>query len=228
MKIAVLFSISLSVMALMALLIQGCRKPSDTADNTGADTNATPSLPTNPPDLGSNTAMTPPPDTNPPPAPQPLPPPPPPVAQTEDYTVIKGDTFASIAKKSGVTSKAVQDANPGVDARKLKIGQKLHIPAGSPASAPSAASGVSAAADPNAGGELTYKVKSGDTLTSIAKHFHVTVKAIQSANNLTTTRITVGKPLKIPGASVAAPAQAPVETLPPPAVPVATSAPPVH
>jgi LysM repeat protein len=223
-KIAVFCSISFSVVALMALLIQGCRKPNDTADNT-ADTNATPELPTNPPDVGSNaTAMTPPPDTNPPPAPMPAPPPVPPAPTTEDYTVIKGDTFATIATKSGVTTKAIMDANPGVDPRKLKIGQKLHIPAG--ASAPAAATATSApsAADANtSGGEQTYKVKSGDTLTSIAKHFHVTIKAIESANNLTTTSIKVGKVLKIPGS--AAPAPAPAEMTPPPAAPVATSPP---
>ncbi|HWD93855.1 MAG TPA: LysM peptidoglycan-binding domain-containing protein [Verrucomicrobiae bacterium] len=228
MKIAVLFSISLSVMALMALLIQGCRKPNDTADNAG-DTNSTPTLPATPPDEASNTAMAPPPvDTNPPavqtPPPAPMPAPmAPPVAQAEDYTVIKGDTFASIAKKSGVSTKAIQDANPGVDARKLKIGQKLHLPA---ASSTPATPGMTPMAEANAGGEQTYKVKSGDTLTSIAKHFHVTVKAIESANNLSTTRITVGKALKIPGSAAPAPAPAaPAEMTPPPMAPVATSAP---
>ena len=36
------------------------------------------------------------------------------------------------------------------------------------------------------GAEQTYKVKSGDNLTSVAKQFHTTIKAIQSANSLTT------------------------------------------
>jgi LysM repeat protein len=220
-------------MALMALLIQGCRKPADTADNSGADTNANPSLPTNPPpDQGSNAAMTPPPvDTNPPvvqtPPPAPLPPAPP-APTTEDYTVIKGDTFASIAKKSGVTTKAIQEANPGVDAKKLKIGQKLHLPSGGSTANASASIPASApgAADTSAsGGEQTYKVKSGDTLTSIAKHFHVTIKSIQSANHLTTTSIKVGQSLKVPGSAAAAPASAQVEPTLPPPVPVATSAP---
>lgn len=225
-QIAVLFSISLSVMALMALLIQGCRKPTD---NTGSDmdTNASapaPELPTNPPEVASNPAPTlPPPETN-IPAPAPLPPPPaavaPPVAQTEDYTVVKGDTFASIAKSAHVSVRAVEDANPGVDPRKLKIGQKLHMPAASAPSGsitPSASMGMGETAA--AGGEPTYKVKSGDTLTAIARKFHVTIKAIQSANNLNTTSIKVGQVLKIPGGAPA-PAPAPAETLPPPAAPV--------
>lgn len=231
-KIAVFFSISLSVMALMALLIQGCRKPNDTADNSGTDTNATPSLPTNPPDVGSNVAVTPPPvDTNPPPMPvppAPIPAPVPPAPSAEDYTVVKGDTFATIAKKSGVTTKAIVDANPGVDPKKLKIGEKIHVPAGSAAPTASAPMATPGVADASAGGEQTYKVKSGDTLTSIAKHFHVTIKAIESANNLTTASIRVGKVLKIPGAAASAPGPAPVpapvETMPSPA-PVTTSAP---
>jgi LysM repeat protein len=217
-KIAVFFSISLSVMALMALLIQGCRKPNDTtADNAGETTNIA-ELPTNPPDLGSNTAAaTLPPETNPP---APLPPAPvAPVPQTEEYTVIKGDTFASIAKKSGVSVRAVQDANPGVDARKLKIGQKLHLPQAASASTSVTPGMAPAAADTGtSSGEQTYKVKSGDTLTSIAKHFHVSIKAIQSANSLTTTSIRVGRTLKIPGSA------APVETAPP-TVSAPTSAP---
>jgi peptidoglycan endopeptidase LytE len=218
-KIAVYFSISLSVVALMALLIQGCRKPNDTAE-TGAETNSVPELPTNPPDMSaaSNTAMTPAPETN---LPAPVPAPsapvytPPPAPATEDYTVIKGDTFASIAKKSNVSVKAMVEANPGVDAKKLKIGQKLHVPAAT--AAPVMGTTPLTTPEPmSAGGEQTYKVKSGDTLTSIAKHFHVTIKAIQSANSLGTTSIKVGQTLKIPASAAPAPAPAPVETMPPP------------
>jgi LysM repeat protein len=214
-KIAVYFSISLSVVALMALLIQGCRKPNDTAD-TGTDTNSVPQLPTNPPDMNtaSNTAMTPVPETNQPTTPPPAQPvfTPPPAPMSEDYTVIKGDTFDSIRKKSNVSLKALEEANPGVDPKKLKIGQKLHIPAPTSAPTPGVAPMAGATESTASGGEQTYKVKSGDNLTTIAKHFHVTIKAIQSANNMTTTSIKVGQTLKIPAGA----APAPAETMPPP------------
>jgi LysM repeat protein len=133
--------------------------------------------------------------------------------------VIKGDTFATIAKKSNVSVKAIVEANPGVDPKRLKIGQKLHIPA--VISAP--VMGTTPMTTPesmSAGGEQTYKVKSGDTLTGIAKHFHVTIKAIQSANSLGTTSIKVGQTLKIPGSAAPAPTPAPVETTPPPVAPM--------
>ena len=175
-RIAVFFSISLSVMVLMALLIQGCRK-NDTGQEEAANTsNPPPELPTNPPE-SNPTATAPPTETapTPPPAvtPPPVAPPPaaPPVAEGQEYTVVKGDTFATIAKKSGVSVKALETANPGVDAKKLQIGQKLHVPAPTSATtaAPMAAPGATEMA--SAGGEQTYKVKSGDTLIGIAKQF---------------------------------------------------------
>ena len=42
-----------------------------------------------------------------------------------EYVVAKGDNLSSIAKKSGLSLKAIQDLNPGVDSNKLRIGQKL-------------------------------------------------------------------------------------------------------
>jgi hypothetical protein len=45
-----------------------------------------------------------------------------------------------------------------------------------------------------------YVVKSGDTLTRIAKTYGTTVKAIESANDLNGDRIVVGLKLKIPEA----------------------------
>jgi LysM repeat protein len=244
-KIAVFFSISLSVMVLMALLIQGCRKPNDQqvdgSNGSAADafTNANPpSLSNAPAEIAttSNTAVpTLPPETNvapPPPVVQQQAPPPPPVAETQDYTIVKGDTYATIAKNNHTTAAAIAKANPGVDARKLKIGQKIHLPAATSSTSTSAAPQTQSATETAAaGGAATYKVKSGDTLTTIAKKNHVTVKAIQAENNLTTTSIKVGQVLKIPGAATAAPAPAPapVDSMPPPVAtpaPAITSAPP--
>ena len=46
--------------------------------------------------------------------------------------------------------------------------------------------------------EVTYTVKRGDTLWSIAKDFEVSVDDIKNANNLTTNLLTVGQNLIIP------------------------------
>ena len=41
------------------------------------------------------------------------------------HAVAKGDNLSSIAKKAGISLKALQDLNPGVDSNKLRIGQVL-------------------------------------------------------------------------------------------------------
>jgi LysM repeat protein len=222
-KIAVFFSISLSVVVLMALLIQGCRKnDAGTAEQTSAT--PTPELASNPtPDTNATTSTTnvgtlPPVESNtPPPAPPPPPPPPaPPEPTTSDYTIVAHDTFATIAKKSGVSVKAIEEANPGVDPKRLKVGQKIHVPAPSATSTPPAAGASGAPEAAPAGDEQTYKVKSGDTLTGIAKQFHTSIKSIQSANNMKTTSIRVGQTLKIPSKAAPQPEPAPETTAPPP------------
>jgi LysM repeat protein len=57
-----------------------------------------------------------------------------------------------------------------------------------------------------------YTVKSGDTLTRIAKRNHVSVKALRTANSLTTDHLKVGQKLTIPAKAEAA---APATTTPP-------------
>jgi LysM repeat protein len=52
--------------------------------------------------------------------------------------------------------------------------------------------------EPVSATETTYNVKSGDTLTKIAKKFKVTIKAIKTRNNLKSDLILVGQSLVIP------------------------------
>jgi LysM repeat protein len=42
-----------------------------------------------------------------------------------EYAVAKGDTLGGIAKKVGLSVKALQDLNPGVNPNRMQIGQKL-------------------------------------------------------------------------------------------------------
>ena len=53
-----------------------------------------------------------------------------PVASTDGkYVVKKGDYPGKIAKELGVSTKALMEANPGLDPTKLQIGQELNVPA---------------------------------------------------------------------------------------------------
>jgi LysM repeat protein len=127
--------------------------------------------------------------------------------ELKEYVVVKGDSFSSIALKTGVSLKAIEQANPGVDSTKLQIGQKLKIPAAS--SVPSTTS-----AAPSNGDATVYVVKSGDMLEKIAKRNGTTVKAIMDLNNLKTTTIKVGQKLKLPASQTAEPTAAPVYVTP--------------
>jgi hypothetical protein len=44
----------------------------------------------------------------------------------------------------------------------------------------------------------THRVSAGETLATIARQYHVSVKALEAENNMTDTRIKVGQILKIP------------------------------
>ncbi len=44
------------------------------------------------------------------------------------YTVKQGDNPGKIARELGISTKALMDANPGLDPKRLQIGQKLNVP----------------------------------------------------------------------------------------------------
>lgn len=222
-RIAVFTILAVHVVLLGALLMAGCKKTTNDLDTVGldkgatnpypvltppVDTNPVPPLPTNPPVVvvaPSNPVVNPIIST-------PVTPDVVPAAGTE-YVVVKGDSFYTLAKKYGVTTAAITEANPGVDSKRLKIGQKLKIPAAS-AAAPGATvhTAVHDTVTPNSGGsDKTYTVKSGDNLMNIAKANGVSLRSLRSANNLKTDRIKVGQKLKIPSKGpVAEPVSAPV------------------
>ncbi len=225
MKLAVFCVLAVSVCGLTAMLIEGCKRETestqqDTNEVATAETNAQPLEASNPP------VTAPPMPTNqtvvaPPVAPPPVAPPP---EEESAYVVVKGDTLGKIAKAHGVSLKALEAANPDVQPARLKIGEKLTLPA------PSAtAEAESAAGQSDMSGEETYVVKSGDTLTRIARTHGTTIKALEAENNLTTTRIKVGQKLKIPANANttvnAPPATAPAPVAPAPAAPAPTAPP---
>lgn len=48
--------------------------------------------------------------------------------RTRSYTVRAGDTAASIARRAGVSTKALLAANPGLNPNRMKVGQTVNIP----------------------------------------------------------------------------------------------------
>jgi membrane-bound lytic murein transglycosylase D len=122
------------------------------------------------------------------------------------HTVKKGETVTSVARKYGVSAKALREANGLSDKARLTVKQTptLVIPAPSAAALPpSVAPRPTVAAGSSSGGSSSsgtrmYKVRSGDTLFSIAKQFSTTVTQIKQLNGLTSDRIKVGDQLRLP------------------------------
>lgn len=100
------------------------------------------------------------------------------------HSVVSGDTLTSIAERYGTTVAKLRSAN-GLRSSRLSIGQRLVIPA--------SASKVASASEPR-----RYRVRSGDTLTSIAAAHNVSIADLMSFNGLTTSRLNVGQSLRIP------------------------------
>jgi LysM repeat protein len=210
-KFAVGCVLAVSVTGLVVMLIQGCKRetPPDSSLNTDTNSSAmldntntsvtTTNEPTYAPPVPTNTAY-----VAPPVAVEP--------AAGTEYEIVKGDTLDKIARKHGVTLKALQAANPTADSKHLKIKQKITIPA--PTKSTEAVPAMGAA---DAGGEI-YVVKSNDNLGRIARGHGITLKALKAANNLTTDHIKVGQKLKIPSKTETAPAAPMSDTAPAPMV----------
>lgn len=133
----------------------------------------------------------------------------PPTGAGTEHTIKSGDTVRDLAKKYGVSEKAILEANPTLNPRKMKVETKISIPAPTAAAPAAPASrGTTVAAEAPATGGEQYVVKPGDTLAKIAKKFGVTVKQIIAANSLKNDRIVPKQKLTIP-AKASTPAAAP-------------------
>ena len=92
---------------------------------------------------------------------------------TISYTVQKGDSIYSIARKYSTTIDKIKDLN-NLTTNLLSIGQVLLIPT-----------------DTNL--ETTYTVQKGDSLYSIAKKYDTTVDRLKQLNNLKSNLLSIGQ-----------------------------------
>ena len=92
---------------------------------------------------------------------------------TITYTVQKGDSLYSIARKYYTTIDKIKDLNK-LTTNLLSIGQVLLIPT-------------------NTNLETTYTVQKGDSLYSIVKKYNTTVDKLKQLNNLTSNLLSIGQ-----------------------------------
>ena len=111
----------------------------------------------------------------------------------KEYKVAKGDTLAKISKRTGVPKEVIAQVN---NVSKLKVGQVIILPP-TVDRYPKAGEERTRAIAANKG---TYKVKSGDTLYSIALANKVPLDTLIKANGLSkNSTLQIGQKLYIPG-----------------------------
>jgi membrane-bound lytic murein transglycosylase D len=132
------------------------------------------------------------------------------------HTVKKGETLLSIAKKLKVSRTDLAEANYLSVRARLATGQRLVIPRPpalllaarpenpppptEPEAEPPAVVAVSTGASPEPTPEpvsVTYRVKRGDTLSSIARLYRTTVASLKAWNRLRSNSIQIGQRLTI-------------------------------
>src|SRR5690625_1188269 len=115
-------------------------------------------------------------------------------SDTTTYTVKSGDTLSHIARKYKTSVSELKKLNH-LKSDLIYVGQKLKVN-GSSSSKPETKPTTPA---PSTGS--TYTVKSGDTLTYIARQYKTSVSELKKLNHLKSDLIYVGQKLKVKGSS---------------------------
>jgi LysM repeat protein len=129
------------------------------------------------------------------------------------YTIKRGDTISGIASRYGVTTQSLLTLNGLTAASIIYPGQVIQLSGSSiaienvsnvePISEKGDPPSTPPTSAPPAAPSTTYTIRSGDTITSIAAKFGLTVDILLSANGLSRTSVIyAGRTLTIPGGSV--------------------------
>ncbi len=95
------------------------------------------------------------------------------------HTIKSGDTLSALARHFGVSVELIEQTNPGIQARFLRLGQVLAIPA-----LKEAGPYAGTAAARQIAFEGVYSVKKGDTLWSLALAFDIDPETLAAANDM--------------------------------------------
>jgi LysM repeat protein/beta-lactamase class D len=119
-------------------------------------------------------------------------------AQNRQYKVVRGDSLSSVARKFRLSISDLAAVNELSTRAELRIGQTLTIP-GTVSSTSSAPSKVASTAPHR------YTVRSGDSLTRVAREHGLSIQALAAANDLgTDEELLIGRTLTIPAANATA------------------------
>ncbi|MFD2236260.1 LysM peptidoglycan-binding domain-containing protein [Aureimonas populi] len=106
------------------------------------------------------------------------------------WRVSPGDTLSAISRACGIPAGAIEAANPQIDWRRLQVGQRVDLD-------------IRGGGGPRPGGPARpegYVVRAGDTLSSIARSFGISLQALRAANpGLTDRDLQVGRTIYFAG-----------------------------
>jgi membrane-bound lytic murein transglycosylase D len=110
--------------------------------------------------------------------------------RVERYTVREGDTVASISQRFGTTAQHLRELNQLGASGTVVIGTELRVPS-QVSALPEVVRVAAARVDARQPGAVraVHVVRSGDTLSSIAKRYKVSVNSLARLNNIKTTSI---------------------------------------
>lgn len=117
-------------------------------------------------------------------------------AATASYTVSEGDTLGDIAARFGTDAATLAALNGIENASLIVIGEVLTVPAASPVATPSNGASPVTAVPPR----VTHVVVAGETLSTIASQYGVSVADLMAANTL------ANPSLLVPGQEILVPA----------------------
>lgn len=130
------------------------------------------------------------------------------------YTIQAGDTFTKIAAKYGISVASLEAANPTDSPTSLQVGEVIKIPSITtptptvqpipaplqpPIPTPAPLISTPAPALPSVPSSSTYTIHAGDTLSTIAFHFSVSLASLEAANpSLNPAILAIGQTISLP------------------------------
>jgi len=103
-----------------------------------------------------------------------------PSSSTHSYKVVSGDTLSGIAKKFNTTLQELVRINGITNPDLIRVGQIIKVP-----NSNSNVNTFSSSTPSYSSSTDSYKVVSGDTLSSIAQKFHTTYQELARINGIT-------------------------------------------
>ena len=136
-----------------------------------------------------------------------------------EHTVARGQTVATIGRLYHVSPRLIADANPGVRITRLRPGSRLLIPTSfvpkevDPPAEPRRSRRLVAASGATSSTTIRYRVRSGESLWTIADDYGTSVKRLRTLNALASDEVLkAGQMIRVPAPTAAATPSAPEST----------------